>query len=182
MWNPSLRTSGIRAADATAAGVTVLLAVVLGACNYTFQAGAGLPPHVRTLAVVPFENETGRFEVTQEVYNALLEELPRSFGVRTAGEEHADAVVSGTIRNYAVATPSFRPSSDGQRAEVVEREVTLTVEIEIIDQVNNVILWDNRSLSARGQFAEASELEEDGRRVAITRLVQAVVDGLQSNW
>jgi hypothetical protein len=52
----------------------------------------------------------------------------------------------------------------------------------VIDLENRVILWDNQNLTVRGEYAELSELEEDGRRVAIRKLVQSVVDGLQSNW
>lgn len=198
MWNPSRRTSGIPVADLHQAGgwmrskkgpapqgmllLPLLLAWVTAGCNYTFQAGAGLPSHVRTVAVVPFENETDRFELTQEVHEEFMERIPQAFGVRTAGEEHADAVVEGSIRNYSVETPSFRPSGDRQRAEVIERQVTITLEIRVVDRANNLILWDEQSLSARGEYAEATELEEDGRRVAITRLAQAVIDGIQSNW
>ncbi len=158
------------------------LMLLVSGCNYTFMAGAGFPPHVRTIAVVPFENRTDRFELTQEVHARMLEDLPRSFRLRTAGEEHADAVVRGTIRSYGVETPSFRPGQAGQRPEVVERQVSLSVSIQIIDLRENVILWDNQSLTVRGEFAELTELEEDGRRVAIEKLVQTVVDGLQSNW
>ncbi len=165
-----------------AAAIFVFLALVLGGCNYTFQAGAGLPPHIQTLAVIPFENETSRFELTQELHNVLLDELPQKFGVRTGSEEYADAIVRGSIRNYSVDAPSYRASADRQSAEVLERQVTITVRIEIVDRENNMILWDNSSLSARGEYVEASEVEEDGRRVAINRLVQDVVDGIQSNW
>ncbi len=160
----------------------LILAFMLGACNYTFQAGAGLPPHVRTLAVIPFENETSRFELTQELHEVLLDELPRQFGVNAGSEEYADAIVRGSIRNYRVDAPSYRASDDRQSAEVLERQVTITVQIEIIDRENNMILWDNSNLSARGEYLEASQVEEDGRRVAVNRLVRDVVDGIQSNW
>jgi hypothetical protein len=179
MWNRIRRTSGIRAASRA---IPVLLFLVLGGCFYTFQAGAGLPTHVRTLAVVPFDNDTDRFEVAQELHQILVERLPQQFGVRTAGEEHADAVVRGTIRNYSVDAPSFRPAEDGRGAQVLERQVAITVHIEVVDLVNNIILWDNSGLSARGEFEEASQIEEDGRRVAMDRLVQSVIDGIQSNW
>jgi hypothetical protein len=180
MRRPSPRGSGIRFAKA-ALVVGVLLGTGAG-CLYTFQAGAGLPSHVRTLAVVPFENETGRFELTQEIQELLIQELPRTFGVTVAGEEHADAVVRGVVRSYRVEAPSFRPGAEPDRTQVIERQVTIMVQIQVVDRVGNVILWENRNLSARGEYLEDSELEEDGRQKAITRLAQAVVDGLQSNW
>ena len=163
---------------AVAAGLALLMA----GCLYTFQAGAGLPGHVETIAVIPFENETGRFDLPQEIQERFLEELPRTFGVTVAGEQYADAVVRGTVRSYNVDAPSFRPGAAGDRTEVVERRVNVVLEVQVVDRVGSLILWENRSLSARGEYLEASELEEDGRRRAVERLVQAVIDGLQANW
>jgi hypothetical protein len=165
-----------------ASATMILLCLFAAGCNYTFQAGAGLPSHVRTIAVAPFENETGRFELSQEVYDIFLEEIPSAFGLRLVSEEHADAIVRGSVRSYSVDAPSYRPAAGGQRAEVVERRVSMTLHVQVIDRANNLILWDNTSLSARGEYAEATELEEDGRRTALERLAQAVIDGIQSNW
>jgi hypothetical protein len=45
-----------------------------------------------------------------------------------------------------------------------------------------LILWENSALAERGEFLEESQFEEDGRELAITRIVQSIIDGLQSNW
>ena len=55
MLKDSRRISGIRLAS--------LIAVLVGAlgataCNYSFRAGAGFPEHIRTVAILSFENET----------------------------------------------------------------------------------------------------------------------------
>jgi hypothetical protein len=182
MWKPIPPTSGLPVARPLGFlwGLLVVALVVPG-CNYTFQAGSGFPPHVRTLAVEQFDNETDRFEVSQELYEQILDEIPRSFGLSTAGEEHADAIIRGTVRRYSVDAPSYRPGQGGA-AEVVERQVVIGVEVQVIDRVNNIILWENTSLSERGEYLEASELEENGRELAIERIVRAIVNGLQSNW
>ncbi len=160
----------------------ISLAIGVAGCNYTFQAGAGLPSHVRTLAIVPFENETGRFELPQELNEALLNRIPRAFGVRNASEANADAIIRGTVRRYNVEAPSYRAGAGGDRTEVLERQVNIAVEIQVIDRTRNVILWENTALVGRGEYLEASQFEEDGRRLAIDRIVQGVIDGLQSNW
>lgn len=165
-----------------AAGVVFLMTLVTSGCNYTLQAGAGLPSNVRTLAILPFENDTGRFELSQEIHEALLERLPRAFGVQTASENAADAVVRGTVRRYNVDAPSFRAGAGGTGTEVLERQVNIAIEIQIIDVGRNLILWENTALTGRGEYLEASQFEEDGRRLAIERIVQGVIDGLQSNW
>lgn len=190
---PFPRTSGNPVADSFAGGRSrrgvrsggaLLLALMLlssSGCLYTFQAGTGFPAHIRTLAVIPFENETTRFELTQELHQVLLEELPRALGIRPSSEEVADAVVRGTITSYNSSAPLYSPGVGGGGAQVELRQVTVSVFVEIIDRVENVILWDSRSVSGRGEFLE-SEVEDVGRAEAIEQLVQQIVDGAQSNW
>jgi hypothetical protein len=162
--------------------IIALAAVTLVGCNYSFRAGSGLPDYVRTVAVLPFDNETTRFELTDEIHQQLLRELPRALGVRSAGEEVADAVVRGRITNYTVNAPLFRPGATGQTAEVLQRQVVISIQIELVDLVENQILWEDQNLRSEGQYLEASETEEIGRTEAIELLVQRIVDGAQSNW
>ncbi len=160
-----------------------MMAVALGAagCNYSFRGGS-FPDYIRTIAVLPFENETDRFELTQEVHQALLQELPGALGVQLAGEEYADAIVRGTITSYTLTAPLYRSGGEGQRAEVLQREVNLRVAVEILDTHENALLWENRGVLAQGQYLEASETEAVGKNEAIELLVQKIVDGAQSNW
>jgi hypothetical protein len=162
--------------------LSLLATVVPSGCLYSFRAGSFPPAHIRTIAVVPFENETARFELAGELYDQLFRNLPGSLGIRTAGEDVADAVVRGTILRYEVVAPNYRAGTQGQAAEVLQRQVTITVRVEIVDLVENVILWEDRTVTAQGQFIEASESEEVGRAEAIELLVQKIVDGAQSNW
>lgn len=159
-----------------------LVAITLGACNYSFTAGAGFPDYIRTVAVVPFENETNRFELTQEVHEALLRQLPRSLGLNPAGEESADAVVSGTILRYELSAPLYRRGQQAETVQVLQREVVLVVRVEVLDRENYTILWDQQQLRVVGQYLDASETEDVGRTEAIELLVQEIVDGAQSNW
>lgn len=174
-------TPGERMNPAAGLLTAALVIVAASGCLYTFQAGAGLPGHAEIMAVEPFDNETGRFEITQEVQDALMEDLPRSFGVRSGGEDVADVLVRGEIRNYVHQTGLHRAGEQPGRADVVERQVTLSVFVEVIDLQESVILWDG-NVSVEGEYDPDTETEDQGRAKAIERLVQRVVDGLQSNW
>jgi hypothetical protein len=149
---------------------------------YSFQAGAGFPDYVKTVAIVPFENETTRPEITDEVFNLLLREFPRSQGLQPAGEDVADAVVRGTITQYDVSTPSYRAGAAGEVPQVLQRQVRLVASVQIINQVDNEILWESQSISVQGEYLEESETEDVGRGIAIELLIQRIVDGAQSNW
>lgn len=157
-------------------------ALSLWGCNYSFRAGAGMPEHVRTMAVLPFENETNRFELTQEIHEALLRRLPRALGLVPAGEEAADAVVTGTIRSYELSAPLYSQGTEGGSVDVLQRQVILVVQVELLDREENVILWDQSQLRVQGQYLDTSETEDVGRTEAIELLVQEIVDGAQSNW
>ena len=110
--------------------MALVLVLPFSACIYGFQAGAGCPDDVKTVAIIPFElgpNIT-RPELADEVFNLLLREFPRSQGLQPAGEDVADAVVRGVINRYDVSTPSYRAGPPGQAPTVLQRQVTLTVE------------------------------------------------------
>lgn len=193
--SPFRRTSGIQATRpgtkgtgrqalqlARRAGVAVSV-LALSACMYSFQAGAGFPDDVKTVAILPFEigPEVTRPELADEVFNQLLREFPRSQGLQPAGEDVADAAVYGTINRYDVSTPSYRATTTGF-PEVLQRQVNLTVEVQIVDLVRNEVLWESPGISVQGEFLEESETEDLGRSIAIELLIQRIVDGAQSNW
>ena len=154
--------------------------LVAGGCNYGFRSGS-FPDHIRTVAILPFDNDTNRFELTQEIHEELLQTLPRALGVTNAGEDVADAVVRGRIVRYDLTAPLFRANQVNNQVDVLQRQVSIRVEVELIDLVENVILWDDRGLSTLGQYLEG-EPEEIGRIEAVELLVQRIVDGAQSNW
>lgn len=174
-----LRAGRLRAGSLAMAAL--VFAMGLSSCLYSFSAGSGLPSNVRLIAIPAPENETDRFDLGQEIQEAMQQEIPRAFGVRIAAEEQAQAVIRTSIRRYAVDAPTYRPSPGGG-AEVLERAVTIGLQVQVIDRTRNLILWENTALSARGAYLEASELEEDGRQLAIRQIVRDIINGLQSNW
>ena len=161
--------------------ILIVAPLMLSGCNYSFRSGS-FPDHIRTVAILPFENDTNRFELTQEIHEELLRELPRALGITNAGEDVADAIVQGRIVRYDLTTPLFRPGQERDQVDVLQRQVSIRVEVELIDLAQNVILWDDFALTSEGQYLEESESEEVGRVEAIQLLVQRIVDGAQSNW
>ena len=153
----------------------------LSGCMYSFRAGSFPPPHIRTIAIEPFDNETTRFELTGELFDELLQRLPGALGIRQAGSDVADAIVTGSINRYDVTAPNYRAGQSGDAARVLQRQVNISVSVQIVDLVENVILWESSSVSALGEYPEGAP-EDGGRERAIELLVQEIVDGAQSNW
>jgi hypothetical protein len=158
----------------------VALAVLAGACwsPYGF-AGGGLPEGIKTVAVLPFDNETSTPDLQRDVTEAVRRELARKLGLREAPESRASAVVRGTILRYDLDIP-IGFSADPSRATTARRKLQITVDVSIVDQASGKPLLERRGLTAEGEYAESAELA--GRKVAIEKLVDEIVRGVQSQW
>ena len=151
------------------------------ACRFSpyHFAGGGFPSHVRTIAVLPFENETPVPELQREVFEALRRQLQNRLNLREASEAKADAVVRGSIVKYEIDVP-IGYSSDPRQATSARRQLQLVVDISIVDQSSGKPLWERKGLTTKGEYAERDEA--GGRRLAIERMINDVVEGAQSQW
>jgi hypothetical protein len=156
------------------------LLLLLTACGvrYGFSEGA-FPSNIRTMAILPFDNQTATPEVQNELFESMRHELQKRLGVRDAAQEKADALVRGTIVSYDVDVPvAF--SADPRQAVSSRRRLQITIDVEIVDQTTGKTLWQRRGLRAEGEYAERAETE--GRKQAIAKIVNDIVEGAQSQW
>ena len=137
------------------AGAVSALALALSGCLYGF-AGGGLP-NIKTVAILPFDNQTAEPALTKEVNDAVLEAFQRRLGLRLAGESNADAVVRGKVTRYDPDVPAAYRAGQG-RTDVTQRQ----------------------GLSESGDYAPPQEAA--GRKIALEKIVNALVDGAQSQW
>ena len=161
-------------------GVRLGIAVLLtqSACLYGF-AGGGLPDHIDTVAVLPFDNDTPVSVIPRELLDALRPDIESSLGVRSVAEARADAIVRGRILRYDPDIP-IAYSADPNQQTAARRRLEIAVDVEILDQTTGKTLWQRRGLVAQGDYDERQE--DDGRRRAIEQLVRDIIEGAQSQW
>ncbi|HEY7634765.1 MAG TPA: LPS assembly lipoprotein LptE [Gemmatimonadales bacterium] len=161
-------------------GLLASLSLLLGGCLYGF-AGGGLPPSIKTVAVLPFDNQTPEPTLTQEVSVAVREAVQSRLGLREASENQADAVVRGTISRYEPDLPvAYQGNSENNQVTVSRRLVQITVSVEILDQRRGKPLWSRSGLLLEGDYSPGQE--RDGRQKALDKLVTNIVEGAQSQW
>ncbi len=142
-----------------------------------------MPPHIRTVAILPFDNQTGEVALTQEVSDAVRQAMENRLGLRVAAEEQADAVVRGSITRYEADQPlSFRPAGRGANVSVTRRLVTISLSVEIYDLIEDRMLWQRGGMRVEGEYEPPGEDEKRGRDLALETLVADIVDGAQSQW
>ena len=158
--------------------IASLLLLPLTGCFYSF-AGGGLPPNIHSIAIATFDNQTASPDIPKELYDEMHTQLLRRLGVRDAPRERADALVHGVIQSYDADVPvSF--SANPQQAVTARRHLQITIEVEIVDQSNSKVLFQDKALRGEADYAERGE--SDGRHEAITKMVQKIIEGVQSNW
>lgn len=156
-----------------------LLALGLSGCLYGF-AGGGLPPGIKTVALLPFDNQTAEPTLTQEVRSSVRDAIERRLGLRQASESQADALVRGTILRYEPDLPIQYSANEDREVNVTRRLVEITVSVEILDQKQGKPLWQRSGLVLRGDYQPGSE--RSGREKALDQLVTDIVEGAQSQW
>jgi hypothetical protein len=157
----------------------LLAAAGLTGCLYGF-AGGGLPPSIKTVALLPFDNQTAEPTLTQEVAGSVREALERRLGLRQASEGQADALVRGTIVRYEPDLPVQYTGGENRNVDVTRRQVQITVNVEIMDQKQNKPLWQRSGLLLKGDYDPGQEAQ--GRERALEDLVTNIVEGAQSQW
>jgi hypothetical protein len=157
----------------------VLLALVLNGCIYGFS-GGGLPTDVKTAAILPFDNLTSDPTLTSDISFAVREAIQSRLGLRQAGENQADAVVTGTITRYEPDLPVAFQGAEGNKVNVTRRLLQITVDVKIVNRVTEKVVWERKSLMVEGDYETGKE--RDGRKKALEKLTQNIVDGAQSQW
>ena len=152
-------------------------ALVSAGCRYHLT-GGGLPSDIKSVAIIPFDNETASPDLQRELNEALRNNFASKLGLREAGEDKASAVVRGKIVKYELDVATAFSANPAQ-ATSSRRQLQLSVHVEIFDQIRNRVLWSG-DLVAIGDYPEGGEAA--GRKQAIDKLVTDVIQGAQSQW
>lgn len=162
-----------------AAGLGAGAVLALASGCYGFSGGGGLPRHLKTVAIQPFDNQTPSPELQRELFDELRKVLRERLNLREAPEARADLVVRGAITKYDVDIIAGASADPNQTANN-RRRLQIVIDIEIVDQTTGRTLMKRSNLSREGQYAEGGEV--NGRRNAIESLMADIVEGVQSQW
>lgn len=177
MFRHSLRKSGRWASRAAA-----VLPLLLGGCIYSFSGGGGFPSSIKTIYIQPFTNNTPQIQVSDELFQAMLNQVPRALGVQVGGRGVSDAILRGKVTAYTDVAQNYRPGqTTSQTIQVLQHEIQITASVQIIDVKRKLILWEG-TVTGHGTYQPSSESDEVGRQAAIKDLVNQMLNSAQSQW
>lgn len=124
-----------------AAAVIVLAAGFLAAgCGYRLRGTASsLPPHIRTMYIPMFKNQTTRFELDVKLTRAVINEFVARGKVAVTGEAaDSDAVLEGEIISFRANPIGF---SGGNQAD--KYNITVTAKMTLRDRISTKAVFEN---------------------------------------
>lgn len=142
---------------------------------YSFS-GTTLPPHLRTIRIVPVLNKTLESALADKITRGLEEGFSSRSNLRKVNES-GDAELITVLTDY-----SHRPQSTSG-ATVTSYRVDVLLSVRFVDRVKGDTLFKDDHVPGFGQYAvDKGETEELGQKLAIESLVKVILDQTVSGW
>ena len=129
-------------------GLIILGTVLATACGYRFAGQGQYPKGVQHIYIEVFDNRTSKTGIERIVTNQVIFEFTRQRESSLAGSvSKADAILKGvisTIRTRTVARVGTELAS--------QREVTMTVDLKLVQQDGGKVLWAANGVSERQTY------------------------------
>jgi hypothetical protein len=161
-----------------------LLAACLGSagCAYTTSTAA-LPPHVKTIAIPTFTNQTTQYAIEQSLTQAVIDRFVNDNHLKVVDEKSADYVVRGTLKDYRNVVFGFNTTENAS-----EYRVTIVVSVTVKDAVKNREVWSDDALSRYANYyvvpvpGSPAKTEFDGRADAISKIADEILARTVQSW
>ncbi|MDA3885578.1 MAG: hypothetical protein PF638_08300 [Candidatus Delongbacteria bacterium] len=163
---------------------TILLLLslaIIQSCAYYSFTGKSIPPHVKTVQVLLFDDNTSRYDLSlpQEINTKLLYYIDDYRLMDIDDSKDADSKVYGTIQSF---TESVASQSDDEVAQ--QRTLSLRLAINFYDNIKDEFIVKSYSVSHTENYDESGG--ETARDEAMVELLERIgenaVIALSSNW
>ena len=156
--------------------VLVALAWLLSLAGCGYRSGALIPPHVESVHVEMFDNETFRRELEIPLTRALKDEVARRTNLRLATAGAADSTLSGTITRVRARAIVY-----DQADEVLTQDITVHVRFEWRDARGRLLSSSTVSETVQ-RFAPRDETQADAVQAAIQDLAERIIEEMQEGF
>lgn len=135
-----------------------MLVVLSAGCAYTTQ--STLDPMYQTVAVAPFHDKSGEYDLQAPLTNALRRKFMTDSRLKLVPENEADLLVEGLILDL-----SRRGLTYDRNDEVTQSLMVVTVAVRVTDRKSGRLLWQEPVVSGETTFyTRAAGLSSDRLR------------------
>lgn len=161
--------------------LTIIFIFFLQSCTYYSFTGKSIPPHVKTVQLLLFDDNTSRYDLSlpQVINEKILYYIDDYRLMDIDDSKDADSKVFGTIQLF---DESIASQSDDEVAQ--QRSLNIRLSINFYDNIKEEFIVKNYSVTHTENYDEAGG--ETARDEAMAELIERIgenaVIALSSNW
>ena len=160
------------------AELMLMLVLLFAGCSHYSTSGR-LPVHIKTVYIPTFENDTAEFYLPQQITDEVTERFLSEANLRLGDAEDADAELIGRVRRYFEEAETYGREGG---LDVSGRRVTIVLEVEFADRVDNETLWENRNFSRWVVYEPDQESEQEAAGRVVKLLADDLITGILQQW
>lgn len=156
--------------------ILLIFSAFFFACGFYSFSGS-LPPHLKTISIPLFEDQTAEFGVKEELTDVVIEKFIKDNSLKIADRRDADVLLEGRI-------VSIRQQAGGsdRNEKVSEMKIYVSVALKCTDLKKRKVLWEE-TITRWGEF-EPQDLDErrEGISNAIKQISDEIVNKTVAGW
>ena len=154
------------------------LALILHTCGPYSLSGSSVPPHIKTVAIPLFEDQTSEFQIKEKLTDAVIEEITRDNTLKIATEAQADAIVYGKIVSISDQASTY---DENEQVETYRVYISINVEVKDIKQAKT--MW-KEPIRQWGEYSidPTTDARQAGIEVAIKKIAEDILNKTVSGW
>lgn len=157
----------------SAAAIIMLFAMSCGVYTFSPSALGG----IKSLAIPLFENQTTESGLREDLTDRLAQAFVDDNTLRVMPEGRADAIIRGSVISYS------REAYTYSEAEVVsEYIVRIGINVDFVEKKSGEVFWEEKNMSNWGTYDSATQGEDDGKEMAIGKLVEDILNKTVKGW
>jgi hypothetical protein len=165
---------------------SIIPTLLLSACGYHVGAKADtIPKSIQTIAVLPFGNNTTRYQLTDKLPQAIAREMVARTRYQVVNDpKNADAVLSGAINQVYLAPALIDPSS----GKTTGTELVVLLAVSLKERATGKVLYSRPNLAVRNTYESSVDARQyfDESSSAVDRLsrdlARSIVSGILENF
>jgi hypothetical protein len=153
----------------------------MASCGYSLSSKSN--PHISTVAVPLFENETLEKGIEEILTQEIIDVLQENRQLQLTDEKRSDSVIYGTIIEYKRTPYSYDSNENVQQYKI---EIIARVEYE--DRKNQKTLWSQPRMLGWGTYfavpVDGQQVEEevDAQQRAVEKLAEDIKTKTVEGW
>lgn len=156
----------------------LLCITFLGCGVYTFS-GSTLPSHLKTVDIPLFINKSLQPGVAEDI-TAELNRKVQDNNLLKPVSQNSDATIVGKVLSYN-NHPYTYGSKKVREVDISSYSVKISVEVEFLDNKKDKTLYKG-VITEEGIYDFENETEEDGKKRAIDKIIDQIMQNSVQSW